>query len=491
MLNNNIQHLSAPSECHDDRDSNLDQQKGVLVTPSRKIGNQVVFRIKNCTVPKRTQRRNTSSPGSDQSTGKPCSSRKSHRKSRAGCGNCKKRRVKCDETRPHCLRCEAYGVSCDYLDQQALVPLNAASGSPLSSTGDECGSIDSVFHSMSRSDLAARVTYALQLGSKTKIRPLTADSKSIIALHHFLNTKHNNTPLTDAGEKVVSTKMLPLAFKTPYLMHAILGIGATSIADQAKGDSSYKVLHAYHWQQTLRQYQEELRTSIGLHNMDGLMSTCMFMSSITFLGADPDYTKSWVFTNNPADLNWLLIQGGLRFLLMHLSRYLEHSIWYEVFMESSDEELFGDHRPGKVGLHPELAEICGITDTTTEDDNPCLWPLRMLTPILKLEHNRENFFKILGFMGRLLPDYTNALLAKDPSCMIILAYWLGKLCERPDTWLYSRGQIECYALCAYLEALGDPNILELLEYPAKRCGYVLGRLAPVDILDELTMIPMI
>lgn len=83
----------------------------------------------------------------------------------------------------------------------------------MSSTGDECGSIDSVFHSMSRSDLAARVTYALQLGSKTKIRPLTADSKSIIALHHFLNTKHHNTPLTDAGEKVVSTKMLPLAFK--------------------------------------------------------------------------------------------------------------------------------------------------------------------------------------------------------------------------------------------------------------------------------------
>lgn len=94
-----------------------------------------------------------------------------------------------------------------------MVPLNAGSGSHVSSIRDECGSIDSVFHSMSKADLAARVTYALQLGSKTKIRPLTADSKSIIALHHFLNTKHDNTPLTDAGEKVVATKMLPLAFK--------------------------------------------------------------------------------------------------------------------------------------------------------------------------------------------------------------------------------------------------------------------------------------
>ncbi|EFR05394.1 C6 zinc finger domain-containing protein [Nannizzia gypsea CBS 118893] len=491
MLNNNIQHLHVSPESHNGQGSHLDQQKWTSVTPSRKIGNQVVFRIKNCTVPKQAQRRNTTSSGSDQSTGKQCNSRKSHRKSRAGCGTCKKRRVKCDETKPHCLRCEAYGVACDYMDQQALVPINAGSGSPVSSSGSECGSIDSLFHSMSRTDLAARVTYALQLGSKTKIRPLTSDSKSIIAFHHFLNLKHDHTPLTDAGMKVVSTKMLPLAFKTPYLMHAILGIGATSISDQAQGDPSYKVLHAYHWQQTIRQYQEEIQTSIGLHNMDGLMSTCMFMSSITFLGADPDYTKSWVFSNDPADLNWLLIQGGLRFLLMHLSRYLEHSIWYEVFMESSDEEMFGDHRPGKVGLHPELAAICGITETTTEDDNPCLWPLRMLTPILKLESNRENFSKLMGFMGRLLPDYTNNLLAKEPSCLIILAYWLGKLCERPDWWLYSRAQVECYALCAYLESLGDPRMLELLEYPAKKCGYILGRPAPVDILDDFTIIPII
>ncbi|KAM5447794.1 hypothetical protein MaudCBS49596_005814 [Microsporum audouinii] len=491
MLRNHTQHPSVSPELHNAQDSILGQQKEFLVTPSRKIGNQVVFRIKNCTAPKRSERRNISSSGSDQSTEKLCNSRKSHRKSRAGCGNCKKRRVKCDETKPHCRRCEAYGVSCDYLDQQALVPRKAGSNSPIYRAEDGFGFIDSVLHAMSRTDLAARLTYALQLGSKAKIRPLSADSKSVIAFHQFLNVEHDMNVLSDAGITVMITKVLPLAFKTPYLMHAILGVGATAVCDKAQGDSSYKVLHAYHWQQTIKQYQEEIQTSIGLHNMDGLMSTCMFMSSIAFLGADPDYTKSWVFTNDPADLNWLLIQGGLRFLLSHLSCYLQHSIWHDVFMESSDEETFGDHRPGIEGLHPELAGVCGITEATTEDNNPCLWPLRMLTPILKLECKRENFIKILGFMGRLLPDYTNKLLAKDPGCMIILAYWLGKLCERADWWLYSRAQIECYALCAYLEPLGDPRILELLEYPAKQCGYLLGRFAPVDIFEELTVLPNI
>ena len=40
--------------------------------------------------------------------------RKTHKKSRKGCNNCKIRRVKCDETHPQCEKCLAYGVSCDY-----------------------------------------------------------------------------------------------------------------------------------------------------------------------------------------------------------------------------------------------------------------------------------------------------------------------------------------------------------------------------------------
>ncbi|KAK2818427.1 hypothetical protein FQN49_007912 [Arthroderma sp. PD_2] len=502
MLPKDVQHLSLSPEVQSALDSKRNQQNEALVTRSRKIGNQVVFRIKNCTAPKRAQRRPPASPGSDQSIGLPYNSRKPHRKSRAGCGNCKKRRVKVKSPRgrsAHAYQailgagagCEAYGVSCDYLNQQALVPAKAESCSPIYDIEDEYNFIDSLFHSMSRADLAARLTDTLQLGSRAKIQPLSADSQSVIAFHHFLNVNRDVTPLSDAGVTVVTTKMIPLAFKTPYLMHAILGIGATAAYDKAQGDHSYKVLHAYHWYQTIRLYQKEIQSNIGPHNMDGLMSTCMFMSHVTFLGADPDYKKSWVFSNNPADLNWLLIQGGLRFLLMQVGRHLEESIWYKVFMESSDEEMFGDHRPGNEGLHPKLAEICGIKETTTEDENPCLWPLRMLTPILKLEATKQNFTKILGFMGRLLPDYTNKLLAKDPGAMLVLAYWLGKLCERSDWWLHPRAHIECYALCAYLDSLGDPKILELLEFPAERCGYLLRRIEPADVLEELTILPII
>lgn len=37
-----------------------------------------------------------------------------HRKSRTGCRNCKLRKVRCDETRPKCIKCDTYGILCNY-----------------------------------------------------------------------------------------------------------------------------------------------------------------------------------------------------------------------------------------------------------------------------------------------------------------------------------------------------------------------------------------
>ncbi|KKK22566.1 hypothetical protein ARAM_007029 [Aspergillus rambellii] len=57
-------------------------------------------------------------------------SRRPHRKSRAGCAKCKQRRVKCDETRPHCRKCQKLGIDCTY---EAILPVG-------------CGNLNGVTH---------------------------------------------------------------------------------------------------------------------------------------------------------------------------------------------------------------------------------------------------------------------------------------------------------------------------------------------------------
>lgn len=51
--------------------------------------------------------------------------RKGHTKSRRGCFGCKKRKIKCQETKPQCGNCEKAGMLCEYprADVDSLVSL--------------------------------------------------------------------------------------------------------------------------------------------------------------------------------------------------------------------------------------------------------------------------------------------------------------------------------------------------------------------------------
>ncbi|KAK2752596.1 hypothetical protein FQN55_006709 [Onygenales sp. PD_40] len=452
-------------------------QKPPATPLNRMIGNQVVFRVKN------NARRQPSKPSQQQrqqnvaQSNEPAfHSRKPHRKSRTGCSNCKKRRVKCDETKPGCKKCAAYGISCDYAESQ-LVP-KSKSAFPFASKFAETRAIDSTTYSLAMSELADKIESALRLAPNTNdefhMVSRASHTKGIEAFHHFINLSNDNPALTETGRDVTNGDMLRVAFQTPYLMHAILGVATTNLRRLLKWDPSYSIAERYHWQRAITLYQRELATPIGVHNMDGLMSTCMLMGVLSFASEDYHPEKSWLFSDDPTALNWLLLQCGLRYLLGFTAPHLQESIWFKVFMESDDDKhTYDDHRPGAEGLHPGLAELCGIEDDTTEETNPYHWPLRMLSPLLPLPPTREHFGKITSFMGRLLPDYTALLQKKDPRAVLILGYWLGKKCQENHWWMHPRVHSECIAVCMFLEDSEDPRILRLLEYPAENCGYLL------------------
>ncbi|OJD25157.1 hypothetical protein ACJ73_03474 [Blastomyces percursus] len=459
-----------------------EQTQELAVSANRVIGNQVVFRVKN------TRRLQPNTPSQQQSikSAEPTfHSRRPHRKSRTGCSNCKKRRIKCDETKPGCRKCDAYGISCDYLAVQSRPKPKA-----VFSFADKCSQspkIDNAAFSFSLTELADKIDSALRLAPHIEddlktIAPKPANRDSVEALHHFLVLSSEDNALSDTGKDVTNGAMLRIAFQIPYLMHAILGVATSSHRRLIPWKSSIKTAESYHWQRAIVLYQKELSTPIGVHNMDGLMSTCMLMGVLSFSAEEYKPEDSWLFSSDPKALNWLLLQSGLRHLLKFTAPYLPHSIWFDVFMESNDP-IFENHQAGAEGLHPDLAELCEIDETTTEEPNPYHWPLRMLSPLLELEPTRANFTKITAFMGRLLPDYTSLLEKKDPRAVLILGYWLAKKCQENHWWMHPRVHAECTAVCMFLENSPDPRILKLLEYPAEHCGYLLKHVREQAIFE--------
>lgn len=302
----------------------------------------------------------------------------------------------------------------------------------------------------------------------TKLPRLTLE-----ALHHFHKgpafATESQTPV-----RIVMGKMVQLAFETPFLMHAIIAAATTHLCTLVPENKDYRLAEAYHWQQTINQYSTEVSRKITYSNMDKLYSTCLMISMHSFYQETFSPRTSFVFTKDPTSLTWLRLQAGLRYLLERTTPWLPQSIWWTVFMESRDPSLdYGDKRPGRVDLDPDLADLCGIGDETTIEENPYLWPLRMLMVLLPFERVTESSKFYNTWMGRLENPFYECLLRKETPALVLLAWWLGLMCYVEEWWVEMRVRSECTAICMFLEDSCDPLVLRLLEFPALCCGYLL------------------
>ncbi|KAG9228251.1 hypothetical protein BJ875DRAFT_477959 [Amylocarpus encephaloides] len=126
-------------------------------------------------------------------------SRKGHKKSRQGCFNCKKRKIKCQETQPACANCSKIKLNCSY---------------PAPKT----------FSALQRSALYAPTPVtSINLQATPTIFSLT----DMRLFHHFLQEAYPHLPV---GNDVAWTSQVPLiAHHNEYVMHAILGMAATHL----------------------------------------------------------------------------------------------------------------------------------------------------------------------------------------------------------------------------------------------------------------------
>ena len=122
--------------------------------------------------------------------------RKSHKKSRAGCFTCKGRKIKCGEEKPVCRNCVQKTLECQYPDHRQLVSRN----------------------------IVRRPTIPQQSISPTAGVFTLADFRFF---QHFLKFAYPTLP---AGNDQVWVSNVPqLALENEYLMHAALSLGASHL----------------------------------------------------------------------------------------------------------------------------------------------------------------------------------------------------------------------------------------------------------------------
>ena len=142
--------------------------------------------------------------------------KKGHTKSRRGCHNCKRRKVKCQETLPECLNCKRLGLRCVYPQSQSASALAFGAG-PDSAPGSVSGSASAPSSELSQSPSPA---------AALRTTPGTFTMEDLRFFHHFLITAY--PPLPMEGDAVWQG-VAALSHKYDYLVHAMLGLAASHL----------------------------------------------------------------------------------------------------------------------------------------------------------------------------------------------------------------------------------------------------------------------
>lgn len=265
-------------------------------------------------------------------------------------------------------------------------------------------------------------------------------------------------------------------------MYTILGVAMLHM-NRVSPNKERSIAESYFWQRAIQLYQAELSSKVHQANVDALLSSCMLMGVMTICPEHFDPTESWVLTNRPEAMNWLALQSGLQCILNLAKPFIPGSIWGTAFayLNKEEREIFEGIDQGREGIDPDLADICGIEDTTTEKTNIYYSPLRILTPLFGLEKTMPNAGHCASFMGRLDCAFLSLLRQRDPPALVILAQWMGLMCSLAELqpWVEGRIRGECKAICMFLQYSPDPRMLRLLQFPAKECGYQLKSGNPI------------
>ncbi len=140
-----------------------------------------------------------------------------------------------------------------------------------------------------------------------------------------------------------------------------------------------------------------------------------------------------------------------------------------------DLSTYTDMRPGITGIPPSFADLCDLSVLSTVENNPYHAAVRMLCPLLSMECTRETVMEHLNFIADMRLEFLELLQQEDARALLILGCWYGLICRCNQWWLTRRASVECMAICAVLETHEDARIRELLDAPARACGYRRGQ----------------
>lgn len=370
--------------------------------------------------------------------------RKAHKKSRAGCRNCKLRRIKCDEATPTCAKCLDFAVVCNYNPKVPdLQPLGLRI--QVERTGTE----------LIQSPLMRKQHHiAIISNSMLDNQPSPAASSSYLnfgldelARIHRFQTRTALYVGSSASTHDYGREVLRLACTHPFLMHIVLGVTASHDRHlQEHVTWAPFAAESYHLSHGIQLFQDKLSKPVIFQDKDALWIAAILLGVASFSSiATGVVEEAWPLVSE--DLAWLRLSEGKRVVFELTNPTRLDSAW-----RSSVETYVSALSKPKEAQSRETPfdHLCEDPGPKWPTSNPYEEIVPKLACLLDLECGETTFLPFLSFVMHINPHYGDAVEQRDPWAMLMLAYWFAKVC-RSRWWLARRAILSGLAICVYIE----------------------------------------
>ncbi|KAH9227166.1 hypothetical protein K456DRAFT_1089517 [Colletotrichum gloeosporioides 23] len=330
-------------------------------------------------------------------------SRRPHAKSRLGCAQCKARRVKCDETYPKCRNCQRFGKSCSYAwaDPYSKAANIADVSSPISSP-ENCA--------MGK-DIPSMVQ-------------LTFDALDMKLMHHFSTSTARSLSLIPDAQHIWQYSIPNMAYEQPLLMHGILALAGThlanstcSVEDMPRSQAYVRALH--HQQLGLQLFRHQLQYLEGAtaeHEPLVIFSAIICILTFAQLQTTRDNFK---LTNI---LGIFAALRGKRALWASVGKAPHSQELAKLLYEPRDSET--------PGFESELSSLAGLQ---TAAKNPVLKDaIIQLRP--SLVRQAPEFRLVGGWPTSISDDFIILIQMSDSMALQILQSYCAILSSLRDLW---------------------------------------------------------
>lgn len=257
-------------------------------------------------------------------------------------------------------------------------------------------------------------------------------------------------------------------------MHIIQTI--TAIHDRHLNPSQRRgrsVAEMYHLSKAAASYNHNLSTVVRPEDRDALWGTAMMLGIVAFASIDV-YSpyEAWPYDDSESsDLEWLNLSTGKEAIWKIADPSRLDSIFYPLMDEYLDNAKPATDLHWTKGVPPAFLSLYDLDDPATTADNPYIFAVQTLAPLLQIEWTRYRNQRFFYFIQSIKPRFRELLKQKDPRALLLLAYWYSTVCEA-SWWISCRAKVECQSICLYLEKYhgNEKTILELLQLPKTKCG---------------------